>query len=153
MGADVIYDPVCLPHLVRVITILLSRMKSSSCRQDASCKCLSPNSKYENGELHGTNQCNFEEFCDGFYSKGKTIDNDDSNGQPKEAPVAYIACVVRNVNTFNYFLSLVEQSNLDIVDLTGSLKPVNLLPYMQSYNQASITLLRITCNQNSVNQA
>lgn len=112
LGADVIYDPVCLPHLVRVLTILLSPMNQ--------------NIKHENGEL--------------YY-------NDGCNGKPKERPVAYIACVIRNIETFNYFLSLGDQANLDIMDLTDSLKPKNLLPYMQSYNQADIKLLCITCRR------
>ncbi|KAF7805143.1 protein-lysine N-methyltransferase EEF2KMT isoform X1 [Senna tora] len=130
LGADVIYDPVCLPHLVRVITILLTDTKSYTCRQNASCGGLSPNTEHEDGDLNDSNRHN----C-----------NDGSDSRQKEAPVAYIACVVRNVDTFNCFLSLVEQAKLEIMDLTGSLKPVNLLPYMQSYNQASIRLLRITC--------
>nr|KYP71253.1 Protein FAM86A [Cajanus cajan] len=106
LGADVIYDPVCLPHLVRVLSILLNQMNLGFCRQPASCKDPSLNIEHEN--------------------------------------VAYIACVIRNIETFNYFLSLGEQANLHIVDLTDSLKPVNLLCYMHSYNQASVKLLRIT---------
>ncbi|CAK8575407.1 unnamed protein product [Lathyrus sativus] len=37
-----------------------------------------------------------------------------------------------------------DQANLYIVDLTDSLKPMSLLPYMQSYKQADIKLLHIT---------
>ncbi|KAK4273499.1 hypothetical protein QN277_021883 [Acacia crassicarpa] len=147
LGADVIYDPVCLPHLVRVIGILLSHKKSYSCRQVASCEGAGSSNKYENGELHYTNQPNFEDLVDVSAVAGTVINNHGSGGDgPKEAPLAYIAGVVRNVETFNHFLSLAYQAKLDIVDLTDSLKPVNLLPYMHSYNQASIRLLRITFN-------
>lgn len=138
LGADVIYDPVCLPHLVRVLTILLNHMNLDFYGQHASCKGLSPNSKHENGEH------NYKGAIDRSDGRCKTVNNEGCNGRSKEAPVAYIACVIRNIETFNYFLSLGDQANLDIMDLTDSLKPVNLLRYMQSYNPASVKLLRIT---------
>ena len=137
-----IYDPVCLPHLVRVLTILLNRKKYSSSRQNASCEGCSPDF-----EVHGTNQHNLEDADDRSDGKGNTIYNEANDPRSKEAPVAYIACVIRNIDTFNYFLSLVDQAKLDIKDLSDSLKPINLLPYMQSYSQASIRLLYITCKQ------
>ncbi|CAJ1960905.1 unnamed protein product [Sphenostylis stenocarpa] len=140
LGADVIYDPVCLPHLVRVLAILLNQMNTDFCRKHASCKSLSPNTKHENGEH------NHEDAIDICDSRIEASYNGDSNSVPKEAPVAYIAYVIRNIETFNCFVSLGEQANLDIVDLTDSLKPLNLLCYMQSYNQASARLLRITCS-------
>ncbi|CAL5194700.1 unnamed protein product [Lathyrus oleraceus] len=129
LGADVIYDPVCLPHLVRVLTILLNQTNPNSERE------------HENGEHYYNG---VTDRSDGRY---KPVNYDGYNGQPKEAPVAYIAFVIRNIETFNYFLSLGDQANLDIVDLTDSLKPMNLLPYMQSYNQADIKLLRIICRR------
>lgn len=137
MGADVIYDPVCLPHLVRVLTILLNRMICGEC---TSCKRLSPNGRDENGER------NYKDASERSEDRCKAVNKDGCDGRSKEAPVAYIACVVRNVETFNYFLSLADQAKLDIMDLTDSLKPVNLLQYMQSYNQTGVRLLRITCS-------
>jgi len=116
-------------------------MNSSFCRQHASCKSLSPNIKHGNGEQ------NHEDAIDICNGRCKAIYNDGSSSMSKEAPVAYIAYVIRNIETFNYFLTLGEQANLDIVDLTDSLKPLNLLCYMQSYNQASVRLLRITCSK------
>jgi len=108
---------------------------------DSSSKGLSPKCELENGEYYckGTN--------DGSERRYKSVNDDGCNGQPKEAPVAYIACVIRNIETFNYFLSLGDQANLYIEDLTDSLKPMVLLPYMQSYNQADIKLLCITCSR------
>ncbi|KAK7284324.1 hypothetical protein RJT34_19069 [Clitoria ternatea] len=140
LGADVIYDPVCLPHLVRVLAILLNQINLEFYRQCASCKDLSPNIKHENGEH------NHRDAVDRSDGRCKAIYNDASTSGSKEAPVAYIAYVIRNIETLNYFLSLVEKANLNIVDVTDSLKPVNLLPYMQSYNQTSVKLLRITCS-------
>ncbi|XP_047152493.1 protein-lysine N-methyltransferase EEF2KMT-like isoform X1 [Vigna umbellata] len=140
LGADVIYDPVYQPHLVRVLAILLNPMNSEFCRQHASCKGISPNIKHENCEH------NHEHAIDISHSRFKASHDDDSYSQPKETPVAYISYVIRNIETFNYFMSLGRQAHLDIVDLTDSLKPLNLLCYMQSYNQASVRLLRITGN-------
>lgn len=141
LGADVIYDPVCLPHLVRVITILLNQRN-----MDSSSKGLSPKCELENGEHY------YKGAIDGSEGRYKSVNNDGCNGQPKEAPVAYIACVIRNIETFNYFLTLGDQANLHIEDLTELLKPMVLLPYMQSYNQADIKLLCITCSRKIVLQ-
>ncbi|KAL2661368.1 hypothetical protein AAZV13_03G197700 [Glycine max] len=139
LGADVIYDPVCLPHLVRVLAmVLMNQTNLGSCRQHASCKGHSPNIEHENGEH------NHEDAINKSDGGCKAIYNDGSNSLSKEAPVAYIAYVIRNIETFNYFLSLGIQANLDIGDLTDSLKPVNLLCCMKSYNQATVRLLRIT---------
>jgi len=140
LGADVIYDPVYQPHLVRVLAILLNPMSLKFCRQHASCKDITPNIKHENYEH------NHEHAIDISHSRFKASHNDDSYNLLKEAPVAYISYVIRNIETFNYFMSLGKQAHLDIVDLTDSLKPLNLLCYMQSYNQANVRLLRITGN-------
>ncbi|XP_031395314.1 protein-lysine N-methyltransferase EEF2KMT isoform X2 [Punica granatum] len=100
LGADIIYDPSCLPDLVRVLSTL----------------------------LHG--------------EKLPPLCNDRSGG--REHPVAYIASVIRNVNTFNQFVGLVEKANLVIEDLTQSLQPSNFLPFMQSYDRSSIQLFLLS---------
>lgn len=100
LGADVIYNPECLSHLVRVLACLLNREKSSSTIQ--SC------------------------------------------------PVAYIASVIRNVDTFNKFLMLVKEAKLCIEDITEKgPRPMNLLPYMHSYDRSSIRLFTITIDVSS----
>ncbi|KAE8010159.1 hypothetical protein FH972_006549 [Carpinus fangiana] len=136
LGADIIYDPVCLPHLVRVLAILLNQNKSMD------------------GKVNGINQWNADDNCDGFDSKvnganqwnpnadcdgfDKTICDPTSNSGSRKGPppMAYITFVIRNTNTFNQFLSLVGQANITITDLTESHKPISLLPYMQSYNRS-----------------
>ncbi|EYU33350.1 hypothetical protein ABFS82_13G085000 [Erythranthe guttata] len=90
LGADIIYNPSCLPHLVRVLTGLL------------------------------------------------THEHPNASG-----PVAYIASVVRNIDTLNYFLALAEKAKLIVTDLTESTEVSNFLPYLRSYNQCSIRLFRI----------
>ncbi|KAL3728245.1 hypothetical protein ACJRO7_032918 [Eucalyptus globulus] len=61
-----------------------------------------------------------------------------SNAGPTEHLMAYISFVIRNANTFNRFLALVNEANLAITDPTGTLQPASLLPYMQSYDRSSI---------------
>lgn len=60
-----------------------------------------------------------------------------------EGPVAYIASVVRNINTFNYFLALAEQANLVVTDLTEKIKVCDFLPYLRSYDRSTIRIFRI----------
>ncbi|CAH2044547.1 unnamed protein product [Thlaspi arvense] len=79
VGADVIYDPSCLPHLLRVLVALLRRP-----------------AKRENGSI-------------------ETGDRDTAQ-QGRSPVVAYIASVIRNADTFNAFLRLVDQMDLSLTD-------------------------------------
>ncbi|XP_004305017.1 PREDICTED: branched-chain-amino-acid aminotransferase-like protein 2-like [Fragaria vesca subsp. vesca] len=105
LGADVIYDPVCLPHLVRVLTLLLNQANPYP------------------------DQCN-----------GNHTDNDTANVGMKKRPMALIASVIRNVDTFNKFLALLNEANLTINDLTVTVRPRNFLPYMKSYDRSTVRL-------------
>ncbi|KAL4578012.1 hypothetical protein LXL04_014127 [Taraxacum kok-saghyz] len=101
LGADVIYDPQCITHLVRVISALLTIKKSNSGQRD---ECF-------------------------VASRGQSV--------------AYIASVVRNIDTFNYFLRVAKEANLRVVDITENVKMYNFLPYMRSYQRSSVRLLEI----------
>ncbi|KAL6864789.1 hypothetical protein ACP4OV_015940 [Aristida adscensionis] len=104
LGADIIYDPVCVPHLVRVLSMLLSRRHS------------------------------MEE---------KTSEK--TGDEPvREAPVAYIATVVRNADTFNCFTEVAANTRLSVVNITSSAAPSNFLPYLLSYDRSSVQLLKVT---------
>ncbi|CAN0897101.1 Protein-lysine N-methyltransferase EEF2KMT [Linum grandiflorum] len=85
LGADVIYDPSCIPHLVRVLANLL-----------------------------------------------------------KNGAVGYIASVIRNVDTFNCFLDVAEKAELVVSDVTDGVRPLELLPYMNSYRQNGVRLFTVT---------
>ncbi|RID59650.1 hypothetical protein BRARA_F02866 [Brassica rapa] len=101
LGADVIYDPSCFPHLLRVLVALLRGP-----------------TKRDNGSLET---------------------------ERRIPAVAYIASVIRNADTFNAFLTLVDQMDLSITDLTEELKlPYELLPYMYSYDRSSVRLFSIS---------
>ncbi|XP_066362303.1 uncharacterized protein [Miscanthus floridulus] len=103
LGADIIYDPVCVPHLVRVLSMLLRRDRRE-------------------GEANGTSGDEFE----------------------TEAPVAYIATVVRNLETFNCFATAAADTMLSVLNITSSAAPSKFLPYMLSYDRSSVQLLKIT---------
>ncbi|XP_010546668.1 PREDICTED: putative uncharacterized protein DDB_G0277003 [Tarenaya hassleriana] len=114
LGADVIYDPSCLPHLVRVLATLLQKRPSHSAERDNSPEKCSEN-EYANAA-----------------------------GEQEHAPVAYIASVIRNADTFNVFLKLLDQTELSITDITEKLKPLEFLPYMRSYDRSSVQLFSIS---------
>ncbi|XP_042408975.1 putative uncharacterized protein DDB_G0277003 isoform X3 [Zingiber officinale] len=61
-----------------------------------------------------------------------------------EPPIAYIATVIRNQETFDCFLRVATENSLSVVDVTEMVKPLNLLPYMQSYDRSSVHLLRVS---------
>ncbi|CAN1161363.1 Protein-lysine N-methyltransferase EEF2KMT [Linum perenne] len=85
LGADVIYDPSCIPHLVRVLASLVKR-----------------------------------------------------------GAMGYIASVIRNVDTFDCFLDVAEKAELVVSDVTDAIRPLELLPYMNSYSQNGIRLFTVT---------
>ncbi|XP_076912188.1 uncharacterized protein LOC143570414 [Bidens hawaiensis] len=117
LGADVIYDPQCIPHLVNVITTLLTTKKSNSLHKERSQVSIVPDD-LSNG---------YEEFV----------------LASKRQPVAYIASVVRNINTYNYFHKVAQEANLRVVDITENVKIFYFLQYMLSYQRSSVRLLGI----------
>ncbi|CAH9073607.1 unnamed protein product [Cuscuta epithymum] len=119
LGADVIYDPLCLPHLIRVLVILLSQ------------EGLQPDDSSNDGSLGKSTRNNEQN------------DANLQNGLPR-LPVAYIASVVRNIDTFNCFLTLADEANLSVLDITERAKPFDLLPYAKSYQQSSIRMLCVS---------
>ncbi|GER24584.1 S-adenosyl-L-methionine-dependentmethyltransferases superfamily protein [Striga asiatica] len=115
LGADIIYDPSYLPHLVRVLAVLLKNNHS--------------NSETNNGRE--------------FYSpqEGKTTQRVLPNGGLGR--VAYFASVIRNIDTFNCFVELAEGANLVVTDLTENVRVSSFLPYLRSYARSTIRLFRI----------
>ncbi|KAK2640539.1 hypothetical protein Ddye_028334 [Dipteronia dyeriana] len=147
LAADVIYNPECFPHLVRVLANLMNQRKSCSQSRKDTSESSVPDSIWVETKVNGTN----EGFIAHVHASGKSDSNghgiDSRKGAPKrDHPVAYIATVIRNIDTFNYFLELAEQASLTVADITETLKPFNLLPYMQSYDRSSIRLFTVSSN-------
>jgi protein-lysine N-methyltransferase EEF2KMT len=75
--------------------------------------------------------------------QGKT--NAKSGGEcVAEGPVAYIATVVRNVDTFNCFVKAAAYAKLSVLNITSDVALANFLPYMLSFDRSSVQLLRVT---------
>ncbi|MQL72438.1 hypothetical protein Taro_004741 [Colocasia esculenta] len=125
LAADVIYDPLCLPHLVRVLASLLKPKKMHTF---SSCGGRSNDGDGFASDHHQIGVCKV----------GSSQNNLEMHVICQ--PVAYIATVIRNVETFNYFIGLACQANLCIVDITEEKKPSNLLPYVTSYDRSSVKL-------------
>ncbi|GMP60604.1 hypothetical protein CsSME_00023393 [Camellia sinensis var. sinensis] len=139
LGADVMYDPLCLPHLVRVLASLLDSENSDTHLCSEHCKGIQPGSKARNADYsRGSDTC-----------QGEAVPDDGPNTEyaccaSKEGPKAFIASVIRNIDTFNRFLELADEANLSVEDVTEKFMLFDLLPYMQSYNRLSIRLFTLT---------
>ncbi|XP_073114168.1 uncharacterized protein [Elaeis guineensis] len=121
LGADIIYDPLYVPHLIRVLSVLLRPLKFCSSERKA-------------GDLS----------CYRCTRTTEDMNGDNSPNEAKEAPNAYIAAVIRNMETFNYFLKLAAEASLSVLDVTATMKPKNLLPYMLSYDRSSVHLYQVS---------
>ncbi|XP_047096344.1 putative uncharacterized protein DDB_G0277003 isoform X2 [Lolium rigidum] len=112
LGADIIYNPSCVPHLVRVLSMLL--------RED-------------NEQRTSVKAATSKETSDEVSEKGAT------GGR-----IAYMATVIRNVDTFSCFAKAAADAKLSIVNITSTVAPSSFLPYMLSYDRSSVQLLEIT---------
>ncbi|KAK6911503.1 FAM86, N-terminal, partial [Dillenia turbinata] len=145
VAADVIYNPSCLSDLVRVLGILLKQTNSGSCQPGGACD----GSELGNGHLNSKDGNDAAVDLNGGTASSDNVTSNpcplagDGTLQPdkyqasKGGPVAYIASVIRNIETFNYFLALADQANLRVADITQKVKLLNMLPYMKSYDRSS----------------
>ncbi|KAK1397841.1 hypothetical protein POM88_007704 [Heracleum sosnowskyi] len=116
---DVIYDPLCIPHLIRVLSIILRQRKADSHVLDESSEHLHDEKFAGTCEERETLDRHLKEF-DSLYSMSPCTNNKSSDRwceRIKQVPVAYIASVVRNIDTFNYFLTVAEQADLSVTYL------------------------------------
>ncbi|XP_050223544.1 uncharacterized protein LOC126673438 isoform X2 [Mercurialis annua] len=158
LGADIIYDPSCLPYLVQLLVILLnqtrahSQMSKDNYHQELLLDAHCVNGKGDDNSYEGDVSYQSDKSgCNANQGSSKldirrvgNFRNGSSKAAQKKSCVAYIACVVRNIDTFNCFLQLAEQSNLTIEDITETQRPFDLLPYLESYNRSSIRLFHVT---------
>ncbi|XP_078446960.1 uncharacterized protein LOC144715832 isoform X2 [Wolffia australiana] len=116
VGADIVYDPLCLPHLVRVLSLLLK-----------------PNPHRAGRTHHSQSQEGAQD------SKGLK-----ESPIKSENPIAYLAIVIRNQGTFESFLQQASKAGLVTVDLTTEMQPLHFLQYMSSYVRAEVKLYVIS---------
>ncbi|WOH14394.1 hypothetical protein DCAR_0933913 [Daucus carota subsp. sativus] len=145
LGADVIYDPLCIPHLIRVLSIVLSQRKAHSHAPDENSEHLH-DEKIADCEEQETLDKHLREFdsMNGMSLCTSDRSSDHCFQASKQGPVAYIASVIRNIDTFNYFLTVAEQADLTVTDLSEKIQVLNLLPYMQSYQRSNVKLFSIS---------
>ncbi|KAG9149804.1 hypothetical protein Leryth_024593 [Lithospermum erythrorhizon] len=131
LGADVIYNPSCLPHLVRILGALLKCRKSLPSFVHDGRECS--NEIASESGLQQTSSANNN------YLNNEVLSND-----LNKHPVALIASVIRTRDTFSYFLSLAEEANLHVMDITEKIKPISLLPYMKSYERSNVRMFVVS---------
>ncbi|XP_073048222.1 uncharacterized protein [Primulina eburnea] len=119
LGSDVIYNPSCLPHLVRVLATLL--------RPDSS--------------LHNERRFNHsleEKVTSNGSPASEILGHPSANG-----PVAFFTSVIRNIKTFDYFLALAAKADLNVMDMTEKVEIFEFLPYLSSYPRLNVRIFKI----------
>ncbi|GAB2246480.1 hypothetical protein Droror1_Dr00001973 [Drosera rotundifolia] len=151
LGADIVYDPSSLPHLVRLLSSLLQRRKTQNRLQDSNGAECHPSLRSIKGDFDeaedSTCSCR-----NGAHTRIPSLEVPDAeflSHALESGPVAFIACVVRNVNTFEYFIDLVWRAKLAIRELTKITRQATLLPYMKAYPRSDVKLLLISRWQKS----
>ncbi|KAI5059517.1 hypothetical protein GOP47_0025836 [Adiantum capillus-veneris] len=96
VGADLIYDVSCIPYLVRLLAMLLSR----GMKHESSCQG-------KNSSAYGHEYISHTDVV---------------------PPIAYIATVIRNVETMDIFVSSACQAGLLVEDVTDTMRPPIFLP-------------------------
>ncbi|KAL9235067.1 hypothetical protein vseg_009863 [Gypsophila vaccaria] len=136
LGADVIYDPSCIPHLVRVLAILLRHERTVDSKSYPNPGGLVRSST----RIHNNN----DDFVESDNATVQAASMKFLAQEMMSRPVALIASVIRNVNTFNCFLDTSRRANLVIRDLTDSIKFSNMIPYMESYKRSDVRLFMLS---------
>ncbi|XP_073302130.1 uncharacterized protein [Primulina huaijiensis] len=119
LGADVIYNPSCLPHLVRVLATLLR-----------------PGSSLQNERRF--NHSLQEKVTSNGSPASEILGHPSANG-----PVAFFTSVIRNIKTFDYFLALATKADLVVMDITEKVEIFEFLPYLRSYPRLNVRIFKI----------
>ncbi|KAI5059851.1 hypothetical protein GOP47_0026170 [Adiantum capillus-veneris] len=112
VGADLIYDVSCIPYLVRLLAMLLSR----GMKHESSCQG-------KNSSAYGHEYISHTDVV---------------------PPIAYIATVIRNVETMDIFVSSACQAGLLVEDVTDTMRPPIFLPQITGIDRSAIRLDRVT---------
>ncbi|GAB2287353.1 hypothetical protein Dimus_021732 [Dionaea muscipula] len=142
LGADVIYDPSCIPHLVRVLFSLLQRGKTRHHQRQSNIISIDEASHVDGHERHGRRTA-----APADEPELEIADAESLSRELESGPVAFIACVVRNFSTFKLFIDLAGQATLKVRNLTATVRPAKLLPYLQSYLRSDVKLLLVSPQQ------
>lgn len=121
IGADLIYDPSCIPHLVQLLTWFLSRHKHEKCQ---------PGRKATIGQegMHSGHLNEMESSTDVL-------------------PIAFLATVIRNIDTLNMFISSARLAGLFVEDVTQSMRPSIFLPQITGIDRSAICLHKLSISR------
>eukprot|EP00250_Pteridium_aquilinum_P016665 c23230_g1_i1 orf=486-1211(+) len=119
VGADLIYDPSCIGDLVHLLTLFLSRgVKHKSCGAERRAV-----SNHE--DMRNERQDAMEIHTDVW-------------------PSAYLATVIRNIDTMNMFISSACLAGLFVEDVTKTMRPPVFLPHVTDIDRSAIRLHRLS---------
>lgn len=119
IGADLIYDPACISHLVRVLSLFLSRYKNSEATPEGIS--ISPTKYMQNESMKQTDYRN------------KDV-----------RPIAFLATVIRNMDTINMFISSAHLAGLLVEDVSHTMRPSVCLPQVTSIDRSAICLHKVS---------
>lgn len=118
IGADLIYDPTCIPHLVRVLRLFLSRHEVVKAR---------PGEGFSQDQSSAQNQ------------HPDKLDSCIKDGMP----IAFLATAIRNMETLNMFISSAHLAGLLVEDVTHTMKPSVFLPHVTEIDRSAICLHKV----------
>ncbi|KAH7306423.1 hypothetical protein KP509_22G010900 [Ceratopteris richardii] len=117
VGADLIYDSSSIPYLVALMVMLLAKRKQGSYL------------------VKGGGVIMQQEMQD-------ESTHDNSHQTSVTCPIAYVATVIRNIETMNLFISSASQAGLDVEDVTETMRPPIFLPQLK-FNRSTVCLHKI----------
>jgi hypothetical protein len=159
LGADLIYDPEYIPHLVHVVASLLSFESSMQRNNDGN----SIGQVFRTaGDEDGDDAFNLSAAEETATLKDYSITNDCCNTscteekdpklcqQPRDLRqngqwqrIAYIASALRNPETLVYFVETARAAQLEITDVTDVMQPLKCFTDIKGFDRTRIRLHRL----------
>jgi len=159
LGADLIYDPEYIPHLVHVVASLLSFESSMPRNNDGN----SIDQVFRTaGDEDGDDAFNLSAAEETATLKEYSITNDCCNTscteekdpklcqQPRDLRqngqwqcIAYIASALRNPETLVYFVETARAAQLEITDVTDVMQPLKCFTDIKGFDRTRIRLHRL----------
>jgi hypothetical protein len=159
LGADLIYDPEYIPHLVHVVASLLSFESSTPRNNDGN----SIDQVFRTaGDEDGDDAFNLSAAEETATLKDYSISNDCCNTscteekdpklcqQPRDLGqngqwqhIAYIASALRNPETLVYFVETARAAQLEITDVTDVMQPLKCFTDIKGFDRTRIRLHRL----------
>lgn len=125
------YDTTYIPHLVRVLTSLLSIGHSKQINGLNASEPASPEGRLSSHR--GTSRD----------SQAPKTRRQLTDMGVHEFPVAYIASAVRNPETLMLFVETTNRAGLEIMDISESMRPSRCFPEISGFDRSRIVIHRV----------